>query len=55
MGEFSEADRIGQLTMRNMDITDSRNKLRVYMETGLLAPPTSEGMPRLRCDEGPEG
>ena len=27
MGEFGPSDRIGQLTMRNLDITDTRNKL----------------------------
>src|SRR5262249_17526993 len=46
--EFAPTDRIGQLTMRNMDITDSCNKLPVYMKTGSLAPLTSEGMPRLK-------
>lgn len=30
MGEFGPADRIGQLTMRNLDITDTRNKLWLY-------------------------
>lgn len=33
---FSAVDRIGQLTMRNLDITDSRAKLQCYMKTGLL-------------------
>jgi len=33
---FSPADRIGQLTMRNLDIADSRDKLKVYGEAGLL-------------------
>ena len=36
-GAFSPADRIGQLTMRNLDITDTRDKLGVYTQTGLLA------------------
>ena len=27
---FSPADRIGQLTMRNLDISDTRDKLGVY-------------------------
>jgi argininosuccinate synthase len=35
---FTPADRIGQLTMRNLDIIDTRDKLRVYSETGLLGP-----------------
>lgn len=34
---FTPADRIGQLTMRNLDITDTRAKLGVYSETGLLS------------------
>lgn len=29
-GEFWPTDRIGQLTMRNLDITDTRNKLSLY-------------------------
>jgi argininosuccinate synthase len=29
-GEFGPTDRIGQLTMRNLDITDTRNKLALY-------------------------
>jgi argininosuccinate synthase len=35
-GAFSPADRIGQLTMRNLDIVDTRDKLRIYGEAGLL-------------------
>ena len=35
-GAFGPLDRIGQLTMRNLDITDSRNKLFVYAKAGLL-------------------
>jgi argininosuccinate synthase len=34
---FTPADRIGQLTMRNLDITDTRAKLSLYAETGLLS------------------
>jgi argininosuccinate synthase len=41
---FTPADRIGQLTMRNLDIEDSRQKLRVYAQAGLLGPKTFEGM-----------
>jgi argininosuccinate synthase len=33
-GEFTPADRIGQLSMRNLDITDSRRKLELYADTG---------------------
>ena len=35
---FSPQDRIGQLTMRNLDITDTREKLRTYAKVGLLSP-----------------
>jgi argininosuccinate synthase len=34
---FSPRDRIGQLTMRNLDITDTREKLGVYSDAGLLS------------------
>ena len=33
---FSPLDRIGQLTMRNLDIIDTRDKLAVYTSAGLL-------------------
>src|SRR5688500_10018861 len=33
---FTPQDRIGQLTMRNLDIVDTRDKLRVYSEAGLI-------------------
>jgi argininosuccinate synthase len=35
---FGPLDRIGQLTMRNLDITDTRNKLDVYRKVGSLGP-----------------
>src|SRR6516165_5110475 len=34
---FTPVDRIGQLTMRNLDIADTRAKLDLYAETGLLS------------------
>ena len=34
---FTPQDRIGQLHMRNLDISDTRDKLRTYVETGVLA------------------
>src|ERR671926_177631 len=34
---FTPADRIGQLTMRNLDISDTRAKLKLYTDTGLLS------------------
>ena len=33
---FGPLDRIGQLTMRNLDIDDSRAKLAVYKKVGTL-------------------
>jgi len=44
---FTPADRIGQLTMRNLDIADTRDKLRVYGEAGLLGDGTKDGVPLL--------
>jgi argininosuccinate synthase len=35
-GEFTPQDRIGQLTMRNLDIADTRGKLATYARTGLI-------------------
>ena len=34
---FTPRDRIGQLTMRNLDIVDTRDKLGIYAKSGLLA------------------
>src|SRR6185295_18999306 len=44
---FSPADRIGQLAMRDLDIADSRDKLRAYGEAGLLGNSTKGGVPLL--------
>ena len=44
---FSPDDRIGQLTMRNLDITDTRAKLMNYVETGLLTASASTGLPQV--------
>ena len=41
------ADRIGQLTMRNMDIADTREKLGVYTRVGLLGAGSDGGVPLL--------
>ncbi|MEO1057589.1 MAG: argininosuccinate synthase [Actinomycetota bacterium] len=35
---FGPLDRIGQLTMRNLDITDTRDKLELYRSIGSLSP-----------------
>ncbi len=42
---FTPQDRIGQLTMRNLDIVDTRDKLFTYVKTGLLAPLTPTALP----------
>ena len=47
---FSPQDRIGQLTMRNLDIADTRAKLVTYSKVGLLAPSLGTEMPRLSSD-----
>jgi argininosuccinate synthase len=44
---FSPQDRIGQLTMRNLDIADTRDKLMIYLKTGVLAPAEDSAMPLL--------
>jgi argininosuccinate synthase len=45
---FTPQDRIGQLTMRNLDIADTRDKLLSYAKTGLIAPSANSGLPRLK-------
>src|SRR5258708_24371070 len=45
---FTPADRIGQLTMRNLDIADTRDKLRVYGEAGAPLRGTQERGPAPR-------
>ena len=44
---FSPQDRIGQLTMRNLDIVDTRDKLLSYVKAGVLAPAAGSALPRL--------
>jgi len=44
---FSPQDRIGQLTMRNLDIMDTRAKLGSYVQSGLLLPSVGTGVPLL--------
>jgi len=48
---FTPQDRIGQLTMRNLDIIDTREKLLTYTQTGLLKPAASSGLPQLPAAE----
>jgi len=50
--EFSPQDRIGQLTMRNLDINDTREKLAVYLRTGLLRQSGDTLLPRLTQEDG---
>jgi len=46
---FSPQDRIGQLTMRNLDIADTREKLATYAKVGLL--PAGSTLPRLGAED----
>ena len=48
-GAFTPADRIGQLTMRNLDIIDTRAKLGIYSKLGLLG--ADSGVPLLSPPE----
>ena len=45
---FSPRDRIGQLTMRNLDITDTREKLLTYAKAGLMTLTKGSEMPQLQ-------
>jgi argininosuccinate synthase len=49
---FTPMDRIGQLTMRNLDITDTRAKLGVYAKAGLLSLGDGASMLRLEGEKG---
>ena len=44
---FSPQDRIGQLTMRNLDIVDTRDKLLTYAKAGVIAPSPGSALPNL--------
>jgi argininosuccinate synthase len=44
---FSPADRIGQLTMRNLDIIDTREKLAIYAKAGLLSLGSAAALPTI--------
>ncbi len=48
---FSPQDRIGQLTMRNLDIVDTREKLSIYVKTGLLSLGAGNALPGLEHDD----
>ncbi|MDZ4293693.1 MAG: argininosuccinate synthase [Hydrogenophaga sp.] len=47
---FTPLDRIGQLTMRNLDIVDTRAKLGIYAKSGLLS--LGEGAQMLKLEGG---
>jgi argininosuccinate synthase len=49
-GSFTAADRIGQLSMRNLDIDDTRDKLGVYSRAGLLGADSGNDIPLLNKD-----
>jgi argininosuccinate synthase len=51
---FSPRDRIGQLTMRNLDITDTREKLMTYAKSGLITLSKGSEMPQLRSGSDKE-
>ena len=48
---FSPQDRIGQLTMRNLDIADTREKLMIYTRAGVLTSKGGTLLPQLADDE----
>jgi argininosuccinate synthase len=49
---FTPLDRIGQLTMRNLDIVDTRDKLFTYVKAGVLAPWSGTALPHV-TETGP--
>ena len=51
---FSPQDRIGQLTMRNLDIADTREKLLLYARMGLLRESHAAPMPLLDAPDEPK-
>jgi argininosuccinate synthase len=46
-GTFTAQDRIGQLTMRNNDIEDTRAKLAAYVDRGLISLSDTRSVPQL--------
>ena len=48
---FTPQDRIGQLTMRNLDILDTRAKLIAYTKSGLLTQGAGSVLPKLSDDD----
>ncbi len=52
---FSPQDRIGQLTMRNLDLADTRDKLFTYVRAGVIAPALGTTLPHLLEGESDAG
>jgi argininosuccinate synthase len=48
---FSPQDRIGQLTMRNLDIADTREKLVTYAKIGLLSKGSDSPLPLIQTEK----
>ncbi len=48
---FGPTDRIGQLTMRNLDIADSREKLEIYASQGILGGASAELVGELKAGQ----
>ncbi len=51
---FGPTDRIGQLTMRNLDIADSRSRLEQYARMGLIGGATGALVGRVTAGEADE-
>jgi argininosuccinate synthase len=47
---FTPLDRVGQLTMRNLDISDTRAKLLTYRKSGLFTSASSTLLPQAKAD-----
>ena len=52
---FQPVDRIGQLTMRNLDITDTRAKLGIYKNSGLLSTGEAPNVFKIEADGKKKG
>ncbi|MDQ2927879.1 MAG: argininosuccinate synthase, partial [Pseudomonadota bacterium] len=52
---FSPQDRIGQLTMRNLDIADTREKLITYAKAGLLSVQGGAALPQIKSSKPSDG
>jgi len=53
-GAFTPADRIGQLSMRDLDIADSREKLEIYSRVGLLGKDADGGVQLIESARRPD-